>query len=125
MKPFDLEKAKNGEPVCTAKGSPAKILDFYFNGSILAKVRISDETETEILIRYKNDGTPIEPSNDPDFRLTMPTKILYMKLYKSSTNGLIYGSQLCSTMETCRESSSTLYKTFFRYAKVELMEDEE
>lgn len=41
MKPFDIELARQGHPVCTRDGRPVKILDFDFNYNaypIIAKV---------------------------------------------------------------------------------------
>ena len=52
MKPFNLEQAKAGAPVCTRNGQPARIVCYdlkgYKNYSILALVKIPAGVETTV-----------------------------------------------------------------------------
>lgn len=64
MKPFDLELAKQGKPVCTKNGIPVKILDFNFedrNFSIVAKWNDGNDDHIEYYTKegnYYKSGTP-------------------------------------------------------------------
>lgn len=59
MKSFDLEAAKNGAPVCTRDGKPARIICFdrksTSNFPIIALVRFTDGIEEQV-IRFTKDG---------------------------------------------------------------------
>ncbi|MBQ5900488.1 MAG: hypothetical protein IIW86_01360, partial [Clostridia bacterium] len=61
MKPFNLEEAKAGKPVCTRNGNPAKIIDFDCNividGKIETFLRVfstNGEKEATLLCRRDN-----------------------------------------------------------------------
>ena len=57
MKPFDLEKAKAGEPVCTRDGCEARILCFdKINACSTSIVALYLRDGIEYLQTYHNDG---------------------------------------------------------------------
>ena len=58
LKPFDLEAAKAGKPVCTRDGRKARIICFDYNGGrpIVALVTECDDEE-EIPYKYHCDGS--------------------------------------------------------------------
>lgn len=59
MKPFDLEAAKAGKPVCTRDGRKARIISFDRHGEdcpIIALVVDSKNAECEEVIDYTLDG---------------------------------------------------------------------
>lgn len=58
MENFNLKQAKQGKPVCTKNGNPARIIDFEKNDNypdfpIVALVTIKDD---EVEYRYNNEG---------------------------------------------------------------------
>lgn len=58
MEKFNLEQARNGRPVVTRSGNPARIIDFekndnYSDFHIVALVTIKDD---EVEYRYNNEG---------------------------------------------------------------------
>lgn len=55
LKPFDIQKAKKGKPVCTKNGKRARIICFNAKGvlPIIALVESGDEEKT---VRYSNSG---------------------------------------------------------------------
>lgn len=63
MKPFDLELAKAGHPVCTRDGRAVRILCYDFitqeDTPIIALVRLSEKQEG--IICYKADGRNFAP----------------------------------------------------------------
>lgn len=63
MKPFDLELAKQGKPVCTRDGRAVRILCYDFisveDTPIIALVRTSEKQEG--IICYEADGRNFDP----------------------------------------------------------------
>lgn len=58
MEKFNLEQARNGRPVITRTGKPARIIDFekndnYSDFPIVALVTVKDD---EVEYRYNNEG---------------------------------------------------------------------
>lgn len=59
MKPFDLEEAKTGKPICTRDGLPARIICFNKQGDdkpIVALVRANLESNKELPACYTEKG---------------------------------------------------------------------
>lgn len=131
MKPFDLEKAKNGAAVCMRDGTPVKILDFEF----------SSQEELRIVYKYKNDYgldtlvitdssgkcvivTPEEEKERCDLFMAPITG--YMSTYRDE-NGNLVGGTVFVALEDCGKERDRYELAggyhFFRYAKVELLDD--
>lgn len=73
MKPFDIELAKQGRPVCTRDGRPVRIVCFDKKGekdeeSILALV---EEQGKEKIRLYKEDGCYYHISKESELDLVM------------------------------------------------------
>lgn len=123
MKPFNLEKAQNGEPVCRKDGRPAKILDFNINGGILYKYY--DEVEkTEFTVTANKDG---RATGDSDGNLYMGKKIAWATIYKNEYSNELYSGKLCSTREEAEIQKEKLFSDMKKFcmAKIELIEEEE
>ena len=56
LKPFNLEKAKDGKPVCTRDGRKARIICFDFKSKQPIVAAISQNDGTERLAQYSEDG---------------------------------------------------------------------
>ena len=82
MKPFDLEKAQMGHPICTRDGRNARIICTDCNGKfpIIALVTFCS---IEVTCYYSTDGQ-ISSSADPDYDLFLaPLKnIGYVNIYQ-------------------------------------------
>lgn len=119
MKPFDLEKAKNGALVCLDDGTPVKILDFNYNGKILCKLQ-----------QKGLSGKIIDRLGDFDSDdLCMSPTFVYMNVYKKENNSELVGGSIRATQEECVDARKTDHLNdwlqWFCVAKVELlMEDE-
>ena len=68
MKPFNLEEAKAGKPVCTRDGHPARIICFDKKSSNFTIVALIDVGNEELEVSYTNEGhyysTMGESNND-------------------------------------------------------------
>ena len=92
LKPFDIQKAREGKPVCTRDGRKARIIAFDANGGrpIVALVTECDDEE-EIPYTYHCDGSyncqsiPL----DNDLMMLSEKKEGWVNIYKSD-NGTYY-----------------------------------
>jgi hypothetical protein len=77
MKPFDIELAKQGKPVCTRDGRPVRILCYDFksleNTPIVALIRLNEHQEG--VVHYYIDGKHFENGiNDLDLMMVSGQK---------------------------------------------------
>lgn len=97
MKPFDLEAAKAGAPVCTQDGRPVRILCWDLNSVFpIVAARESLYTPEEIVLRYTREGVS-GPGQDSQDNLCMsPVKTqVWVNAYKDSDRaggGVWFGS---------------------------------
>ncbi len=99
MKPFDLELAKQGKPVCTRDGRAVRILCYDFisveDTPIIALVRTSEKQEG--IICYEADGRNFDPGMAELDLVMVPEKregwvnvFINASYFDSKTAGTIY-----------------------------------
>lgn len=66
MKPFDLEQAKAGKPVCTKRGEPVRIIFFNATGSYPIIGLIDDGVGNEVPFGWQSDGEYVTQGNPED-----------------------------------------------------------
>lgn len=92
LKPFNLEAAKAGKPVCTRDGRKARIISFDRHGEdcpIIALVVDSKNAECEEVIDYTLDGICNENiinHNKYDLMMLPQKKEGWVNIYKSDNN---------------------------------------
>lgn len=127
MKRFDLEKAKNGAAVCMRDGTPAKILDFDFNGKIAYKYKDNGREYFATCLPTGKHET-FDGRNDPKYDLFMAPVCGYMAI-KANSENIAYGLRLHTTLEDAKKEVESLtfdkYSRFLAYAKVEILDEEE
>ena len=89
LKPFDLDKAKEGKPVCTRDGRKARIICFDSNGGrpIVALITECDNEE-EIPYKYHCDGSYNCQSipSDNDLMMLPEKKEGWVNIYQKEQN---------------------------------------
>lgn len=98
MKPFNLEEALAGKPICTKSGLPARILDTNLKGRkrcVVAAILYNDGCE--YTKQYFTDGkefSPVESCND----LVMASEehVGWINIYKDN----ILGTRIHETKES-------------------------
>lgn len=125
MKPFNLKKAQNGEPVCRKDGRPAKILDFNFNGRILYKWFSESQQKEHTQITDINGR--VERGVTEEAELRMATKTAWATIYEKEYSQELYCGKLCSTREEAEKQKEIWIPKMkkFGMAKIELIEEEE
>ena len=131
MKPFDIEKAKNGAAVCLSDGTPVKILDFDFNGDILYKTFFTDDDgnirEGTVTVDQKGKRGDRNIGYDcKELNLYMSPVCGYMVLYMTETKELV-GGQLYSEKNKAEQEAASQkdndYVNIYSLAKVEILDD--
>lgn len=129
MKPFNLEKAMAGEPVCMRDRRPVKILDFYYNGKILYKYKDKRYTVNEewFTLSVDREGNYNKEHGSDDRDLMMDDKKAYMNVYKRE-DGILIGGNIYPSEEDLpiEESMHNIVNSnspsFFCKAKVILID---
>ena len=108
MKPFDIELAKQGKPVCTRDGRKARIICFntksYKGKEIIALVTKPDGSE---YVRYfTQDGRLSYLKDDRDDLMMLPEKKeMWINIYKGTT-GPAPGAGLYDTEEEAKDATN-------------------
>lgn len=108
LKPFDLEAAKAGKPVCTRDGRKARIISFDRHGEdcpIIALVVDSKNAECEEVIDYTLDGICNENiinHNKYDLMMFLQKKEGWINIY-TSYDGIETGISVYETKEIAKK----------------------
>ena len=87
LKPFDLEEAKAGKPVCTRDGRKARIICFdmnSFNNHIIVAL-ITEENGTESIYSYTSEGKWKETKTENDLMMLSEKKEGWINIYNADT----------------------------------------
>lgn len=90
MKPFDLEEAKQGKPVCTRDGGRARIICFDRKSDMYPIVALIDGRFCESMYTYTNKGEcDVNGSRDFDLFMAPAKRRGWINVYKKDiTNNI-------------------------------------
>lgn len=101
MKPFDLEKAKNGERICTRGGRGARFLGVVKNGTYPVVAAYVDSEGDEYAESYTSEGC-ISLSGEDEYDLVMDTSDAgYINIFKDN----ICGGKIWRTREEAEKNA--------------------
>lgn len=114
LKPFDLEAAKAGKPVCTRDGRKARIICFDAKRkdgkNIIALIPSKEYSGFEDLVAYPNNGNYHGGhENDGDLMMLPQKKEGWVRIYKSASNVYYLSSNIYKTEEEAKHSSDCTY----------------
>lgn len=114
LKPFDLEAAKAGKPVCTRDGRKARIICFDAKRkdgkNIMALIPSKEYPGFEDLVAYPNNGNYHGGhENDGDLMMLPQKKEGWVRIYKSASNVYYLSSNIYKTEEEAKHSSDCCY----------------
>lgn len=94
MKPFNLEEAKAGKPVCTRDGRPVRIIDFNIKSETYPILALVDNGIEEIPQTYTKNGKWNDQEQKADYNLFMKEtkKRGWINIIKNS-DGVTFCSQ--------------------------------
>ena len=87
LKPFDLEAAKLGKPVCTRDGRKARIICFDMKGDICPMVAAVEENGVEYLYRYDEKGLNCYKKSNEDLMMLPEKKEGWINIVKTEAGG--------------------------------------
>ena len=127
LKPFDIQKAREGKPVCTRDGRKARIICFDYKGdcnaypilALISTINLSG-VPSEIIAKYTEDGRYAKYNNvenDEDLMMLPEKKEMYINIYKSTTN-YIPGGSLYDTEEAAKAGADMADDDYITTTKV-------
>ena len=83
MKPFDIELAKQGKPVCTRDGRKARIICFDRKGDICPIIALVEENGMEVTKSYDENGRAnYKNADNYDLMMLPETKEGWVNVYR-------------------------------------------
>ena len=117
LKPFDIQKAREGKPVCTRDGKKARIIcfdrKFYHDGYNYPIVAMVNDNDNELVHAYTQDGLLVG---------NMERELDLMMLPEKKEGWVnIYRSQIYNTLEKAKEAYKRTYNdnNYFKTIKIE------
>ena len=82
LKPFDIQKAREGKPVCTRDGRKARILCFDLKNNVCPIVAAVEENNMEVLYHYDTKGLNCYKKSEIDLMMLPEKKEGWINVYK-------------------------------------------
>ena len=106
LKPFDLEAAKTGKPICTRDGRKARIVCFDRKANTPIIALIECDNRGEILQCVHNDGRCCQFGiSDNDLMMSLEKKEGWVNVYKNQIHNTL------ESAEECRKRTTDYIKT--------------
>ena len=110
LKPFDIQKAKAGKPVCTRDGRKARIICFDridSTGCNLPIVALIQCEETEVLRLYRNDGKrDVKVDLALDLMMLPEKKKGWVNVMEGTAGKVYVGNNIYRTEDEAKEGAS-------------------
>lgn len=107
LKPFDLDAAKAGKPVCTRDGRKARIICFDAKGDYPI-IALIDNTTKETDIHYTLSGIAhVYTESDYDLMMLHEKKEGWVNVYSNCLGGP-YGSKECALKQKMKDCIDTI-----------------
>ena len=107
LKPFDLQKAKAGKPVCTRDGRKARIICFDRQHESNIVALIPEENE-EYVCTYNSDGSFRKGTTHENDLMMLPEKKEgWVNVYKMADGQIIIGQYPYESEDYCRNIGRT------------------
>ena len=106
LKPFDLEAAKQGKPVCTRDGRKARIICFDKKGDYPIVALVNDYNKEEYIKSYDKFGKKFIDGETTDDLMMLPGKKEgWVNLYYNKSQALYYFSAVYKNEKEALEQS--------------------
>ena len=119
MKPFDIELAKQGKPVCTRDGRKARIICFDRNHQYPVVALIECKDGEEMIAAFTKDGeTDYEPKNNSLMMLT-EKKEGWVNVYDADTTFYFVEGRVYDTKEEAIKHINPDHEIYTTTVKIE------
>lgn len=108
MKPFDIEKAKAGHPVCTRDGRKARIICFDVKGDDYPIIALIDDGESEYTRYYNKKGKTEDYPDGYDLMMATEKRTGWINIYpyQCKEKVAMIGYYAYKTQKEAKESAS-------------------
>lgn len=109
MKPFDIELAKQGKPVCLRNGRKARIICFDVKNSAYPIIALVEDGEYEVTMYFnEREGTCAHPSGY-DLMMVSENKTGWINIYpfQCKEKVAMTGSYAYKTQKEAKEAASS------------------
>lgn len=114
MKPFDIELAKAGHPVCTRDGKPARIICFDCKGphDTVMIVALIMESRGENAFRYKENGrfSADNVNHNNDLMMVPEKREGWINIYEGGIVSSIYATEKIALLNKIEDRYITTIK---------------
>lgn len=120
MKPFDIELAKQGKPVCLRNGRKARIICFDVKNSAYPIIALVEDGEYEVAMYFnERGGTRAHPSGY-DLMMAPEKKTGWVNIYKGDDKRVAIISNAYNTKEKAlNKIDEVLEATYITTRKIE------
>ena len=120
LKPFDLQKAKEGKPVCTRDGRKARIICFNRNWDMNIVALVSDPLGESVHYYLSNGKVDFYKQNDEDLMMLPEKKEGWINIYKGDDKRVAITSNAYATQEEALDKANeVLEATYITTNKIE------
>lgn len=123
LKPFDIQKAKEGKPVCTRDGKKARILCYDLKRAeypIVAAIEPRDRFAESVLSYDKNGRFEHNTENNNDLMMLPEKKEGWINIYKGDDKRVAITSNIYTTQEEALDKANeVLEATYVTTNKIE------
>ena len=98
LKPFDIQKAREGKPVCTRDGRKARIICFDTKGDPCPIIALVEENNIESAYHYDKNGQNAYKKSEIDLMMLPEKKEGWVNVYNADTTfyfveGMVYDTK--------------------------------
>lgn len=120
MKPFNIELAKAGYPVCTRNGRKARIICFDVKGNAYPIIALVEECGHETTMYYNERGESCASSSRYDLMMLPEKKEGWINIYKGDDKRVAIISNAYNTKEKAlNKIDEVLEATYITTRKIE------
>jgi len=85
LKPFDIQKAKEGKPVCTRDGRKARIICFDTKGDVCPIIALVEENGIEVAYHYDKNGQNAYKKSGLDLMMYPEKRSVWINVKKDAS----------------------------------------
>lgn len=123
MLPFDLEKAKNGHPVCDARGCPVRLVCFDAKSPQPLLGLVNEDDDREFSGHWNSNGMydySGRYTSKYDLRLVKQTVVMWVNLYRHRVSSDKVDGQLPITEQLAKSNAATYSPDYLGTFPVEI-----
>ena len=108
LKPFDIQKAREGKPVCTRDGRKARIICFDRDWDMHIVALVTDPLGESVHYYLSNGKVDSDKQNDEDLMMLPEKKEGWVNVYYNRTDGITFSKHPYPSKEEAIKNAGTM-----------------